>query len=168
MYQRFFAFILTFALATQAHGEIKLPSLVVDDLNGRTMNLPADLPGNPTIVFIAFKQNQQPLINAWVDRLGLLAQGGLYWVELPVVGRGAALIRSVIDNGMRSGITSTAMRARTLTVYSNRRSFNSAMGIADMSQVYVALVDRDGAVRTMISGAVTEGKVDKLRAAYKG
>jgi hypothetical protein len=68
---------------------------------------------------------------------------------------------------MRSGITSTAMRARTLTVYSNRRAFNSAMGIADMSQVYVALVDRDGAVRTMVSGAVTEGKVDKLRAAYK-
>jgi hypothetical protein len=37
-----------------------------------------------------------------------------------------------------------------------------------MSQVYVALVDRDGAVRTMVSGAVTEDKVDKLRAAYKG
>ena len=54
MYQRFFAFILTFALATQAYGEIKLPSLVVDDLNGRTINLPAELPGNPTIVFIAF------------------------------------------------------------------------------------------------------------------
>lgn len=168
MYLRFCAFVLSLALATQAYSETSFPSLVVDDLNGRTMNLPADLTGNPTIVFIAFKQNQQPLINAWVDRLGLQAPGGLGWVELPVVGQGAALIRSVIDNGMRLGITSTAMRPRTLTVYSNRRAFNSAMGITDMSQIYVALVDRDGAVRTMVSGAVTAGKVDKLRAAYNG
>ena len=92
---------------------------------------------------------------------------GLAWIELPVVGQGAALIRSVIDNGMRSGITSTAMRARTLTIYSNRRAFNTAMGISDMSQIYVALVEQNGTVRTMISGDVTEEKVDELRAAYE-
>ena len=167
MFIKFCTLILSIALAMPAYSETKLPNLAVEDLNGRTLDLPSDLPGNPTIVFIAFKQNQQSLINAWVERLALQAQTGLAWVELPVVGQGAALIRSVIDNGMRSGITSTAMRARTLTIYSNRRAFNTAMGISDMSQIYVALVEQNGTVRTMISGDVTEEKVDELRAAYE-
>ena len=116
-------------------------------------------------MFIAFKQNQQPSINAWVNRLGLQDEGGPAWVELPVVEQGAALIRTYIDNGMRSGITSKKMRARTITIYSNRRAFNRAMEIPTMSQIYVALVEQDGTVRSMIAGDVTEEKVDKLRAA---
>jgi hypothetical protein len=86
---------------------------------------------------------------------------------LPVVGQGAALIRSVIDNGMKSGITSKAMRARTITIYSNRRAFNKSMGITDMSKIYVALVDQSGAVRTLIPGEVSDAKIEQLRAAYR-
>ena len=105
--------LLALMLSTQAYAETILPKLTADDLNGRILALPADLPGDPTIVFVAYKQNQQPQINAWVNRLDLQPEGGPAWVELPVVGQGAALIRSVIDNGMKSGITSKAMRART-------------------------------------------------------
>jgi anti-sigma28 factor (negative regulator of flagellin synthesis) len=36
-----------------------------------------------------------------------------------------------------------------------------------MSQIYVALVEQNGTVRTMISGDVTEEKVNELRAAYE-
>jgi hypothetical protein len=166
MVNRVFATLLTLILATQALAEPVLPKLSTNDLNGRKVELPSDLPGNPTIVFIAFKQNQQPSVNAWVNRLGLQAEGGPAWVELPVVGRGAALVRKYIDNGMRSGITSKEMRARTMTLYSNRQAFNRSMEIPTMSQIYVALVKQDGAVLAMIAGDVTEAKVDKLRAAY--
>ena len=135
-------------------------------MNGRSLSIPADLPGTPTIVFIAYKREQQPNINAWVEQLDLHETGGPAWVELPVVGRGAVLFRSFVDNGMRSGITSPQMRARTITIYSSRSAFNLALGILWRGEIYVALVDPDGTVHALIEGDVTEGKVEQLRAAY--
>ena len=107
------------ALSATAQADSTFPTLMADDLNGRSLSLPADFPGKPTIVFIAYKRNQQPSINAWVERLGLRETGGPAWVELPVVGLGAVLFRRFVDNGMRSGIISTEMRARTITIYSS-------------------------------------------------
>ena len=159
--------LITFlCLASVGQAQAIFPPLTVEDLNGRTVQLPAQLPGEPTIVFIAFKQRQQPNIDAWAQRLGLQQVGGPAWVEMPVVGRGAALMRPIIDNGMRSGITSEAMRARTFTLYSSRNAFMGALGLSSLRQVYVALVNRDGSVRTIIAGDVTDAKVAQLRAAY--
>ena len=163
---RFLAFTVSFFLATSAIAEIKFPELTSDDLNGRSMNLPADLPGETTIIFVAYKQRQQPKIDAWVKRLGLTETGGPAWVEMPVVGKGAAIFRSFVDNGMRSGITSQKMRARTITIYSSRSAFNRAMGLKGRNDIYVLLVDRDGSVREIIRGDVSEEKVDQLRDAY--
>ena len=161
----FVALIMVF-LANAAMSERQFPLVDADDLNGRAVSLPDDLPGDPTIVFIAYKRNQQPSINAWVAGLGLQERGGAAWVELPVVGRGAALFRSFVDNGMRSGITSTAMRARTITIYSSQRAFNTQLGIKGRDEIYTALVGRSGEVHALITGDVTEDKIARLRAAY--
>ncbi len=160
------ATLLMIILSATAHADIIFPNLTADDLNGRSLNLPTDFPGTPTIVFIAYKRNQQPSIDAWVERLGLLESGGPAWVELPVVGLGAVLFRSFVDNGMRSGITSPEMRARTITIYSSRSAFNRALGIPGRGEIYVALVDPDGTVHALIAGDVTEAKVAQLRSAY--
>ncbi|MDA7449572.1 hypothetical protein N8811_03665 [Planktomarina temperata] len=152
--------------ANMAIAELQFPSLDADDLNGRAVSLPQDFPGDLTIVFIAYKRNQQPSINAWVVRLGLQEIGGPAWVELPVVGRGAALFRSFVDNGMRSGITSTAMRGRTITIYSSQRAFNKALGIDGRDEIFTALVGRNGQVHVLIEGDVTDEKIAQLRAAY--
>ena len=158
--------IMIVFLSVTAQAGVIFPSLTADDLNGRSLELPADFPGMPTIVFIAYKRNQQPSIDAWVERLGLLESEGPAWVELPVVGRGAAFFRSFVDKGMRSGITSLGMRAKTITIYSSRSAFNRALEINTRAEIYVALVDPDGTVHTLIQGDVTEAKVEMLRAAY--
>ncbi|MBL6637207.1 MAG: hypothetical protein ISP37_02740 [Planktomarina sp.] len=163
---RIFAALIVVFLANAAIAELQFPLLDADDLNGRAVSLPQDLPGDPTIVFIAYKRNQQPSINAWVARLGLQERVGAAWVELPVVGRGAALFRNFVDNGMRSGITSTAMRGRTITIYSSQRAFNMALGIDGRDDIYTALVGRDGQVYVLIAGDVTAEKMAQLRAAY--
>ena len=163
---RIFAALIVVFLANAAIAELQFPLLDADDLNRRAVSLPQDLPGDPTIVFIAYKRNQQPSINAWVARLGLQERGGAAWVELPVVGRGAALFRNFVDNGMRSGITSTAMRGRTITIYSSQRAFNMALGIDGRDDIYTALVGRDGQVYVLIAGDVTAEKMAQLRAAY--
>ena len=158
--------IIAVFLAHMAIAELQFPPLDADDLNGRAVSLPQDLPGDPTIVFIAYKRNQQPSINAWVARLGLQELGGLAWAELPVLGRGVALFRTLVDNGMRSGITSTAMRGRTITIYPSQRAFNKALGINGRDEIYIALVGRDGQVHVLIEGDVTDEKIAQLRAAY--
>ena len=163
---RILSAIMIVFLSVTAQADVIFPSLTADDLNGRSLELPADFPGMPTIVFIAYKRNQQPSIDAWVERLGLLESEGPAWVELPVVGRGAAFFRSFVDKGMRSGITSLGMRAKTITIYSSRSAFNRALEITTRAEIYVALVDPDGTVHTLIQGDVTEAKVGMLRAAY--
>ena len=158
--------IVVFFMITPATAEVIFPDLEADDLNGRTLSLPKDLPGQPTIVLIAFKRKQQSSVDAWVDRLDLLPEGGPAWIEMPVVGRGAAIFRSFVDKGMRAGITSEFMRGRTITIYSSRRAFNSALGIQSMKDIYVALVDPNGTVHILIQGDVSEEKMKKLRSAY--
>ena len=91
--------------------------------------------------------------------------GGPAWVEMPVVGLGAVLFCSFVDNGMRSGITSPAMQARTITIYSSRSAFSRSLGIPGRGEIYVVLVDPDGALATWIAGDVNEAKVAQLRAA---
>ena len=163
---RILTIFIIMALSATTQADSTFPTLMADDLNGRSLSLPADFPGKPTIVFIAYKRNQQPSINAWVERLGLRETGGPDWVELPVVGLGAVLFRRFVDNGMRSGIISTEMRARTNTIYSSRSAFNRALSIVGQGEIYVALVDPNGMVYTLIAGDVTEAKVEQLRAAY--
>ena len=163
---RILTIFIIMALSATTQADSTFPTLMADDLNGRSLSLPADFSGKPTIVFIAYKRNQQPSINAWVERLGLRETGGPAWVELPVVGLGAVLFRRFVDNGMRSGIISTEMRARTITIYSSRSAFNRALSIVGQGEIYVALVDPNGMVYTLIVGDVTEAKVEQLRAAY--
>ena len=158
--------IVVFFMITPATAEVIFPDLEADDLNGRTLSLPKDLPGQPTIVLIAFKRKQQSSVDEWVDRLDLLPEGGPAWIEMPVVGRGAAIFRSFVDKGMRAGITSEFMRGRTITIYSSRRAFNNALGIQSMKDIYVALVDPNGTVHILIQGDVSEEKMKKLRSAY--
>ena len=158
--------IVVFFMITPATAEVIFPDLEADDLNGRTLSLPKDLPGQPTIVLIAFKRKQQSSVDAWVDRLDLLPEGGPAWIEMPVVGRGAAIFRSFVDKGMRAGITSEVMRGRTITIYSSRRAFNNALGIRSMKDIYVALVDPNGTVHILIQGDVSDEKMKKLRSAY--
>ena len=101
-----------------------------------------------------------------VEQLDLRETDGQAWVELPVVGRGAVLFRSFVDKGMRLGITSPQMWARTITIYSSWSAFNLALGILWRGEIYLALVDPDGTVHALIEGDVTEGKVEQLCAAF--
>ena len=101
-----------------------------------------------------------------VEQLDLRETDGQAWVELPVVGRGAVLFRSFVNKGMRLGITSPQMWARTITIYSSWSAFNLALGILWRGEIYLALVDPDGTVHALIEGDVTEGKVEQLCAAF--
>lgn len=153
--------------STLAAADARFPTLTAEDLNGRSLTIPAQFPGAKTIVFIAYKQRQQAVINAWIDALGLDPSRGAEFVELPVVGGAARAMRPIIDNGMRSGITDTAMRARTITIYQNASVVNDPLGFAGRDTIRVLVVDRDGRVIWSTSGNVTSAGVKAVQSAYK-
>jgi hypothetical protein len=145
----------------------QFPQLTFEDLNGDPHTLPSGLPGDPTIVFIAYKRGQQPAVNSWIDALGLDPNRGAEFVELPVVGSNAKLIRSVIDNGMRSGIVDRALRARTITIYENASVVNKPLGFSGRNQIRVLIVKQNGEVLWSTSGAATSEGVAELQSVFR-
>lgn len=163
------ALALTVALVlavTPASALGVFPTITADDLNGDSKTLPAELPGETTIVFIAYKQNQQPAVNTWVYGLGLDPSQGAEFVEVPVVGRAARMMRSVVDNGMRSGIVDRDMRARTITLYESPSLVNDPLGFSGRNEIRVLLVRRNGEVLWSTSGPATEQGINELKALY--
>lgn len=161
------AFALGLA-ATAASAQGIFPTVTSQDLNGDTHTLPSGLPGDPTIVFIAYKQNQQPAVNTWIRSLGLDPARGAEFVEIPVVGKGATLMRGFIDNGMRSGIQDPNMRARTITLYESPSLVNDPLGFSGRDEIRVLVVRRSGEVIWSTSGTATNEGLAALAAAYNG
>jgi hypothetical protein len=156
--------IITF-ITTSAFAET-FPTFSSQDLNGKTHILPDDFPGDPTIVFIAYKRGQQADVDTWITGLGLDPDIGPEFVELPVVGSLTKAIKSYVDQGMQSGITAISMRARTITLYENARNVNAPLGFVGRSDIRVLLVRPDGTVLWQTSGPATDAAMLDLKALY--
>jgi hypothetical protein len=156
--------IITF-ITTTAFAET-FPTFSSQDLNGKTHILPDDFPGDPTIVFIAYKRGQQADVDTWITGLGLDPDIGPEFVELPVVGSLTKAIKSYVDQGMQSGITAISMRARTITLYENARNVNAPLGFEGRSDIRVLLVRPDGTVLWQTSGPATDAAMLDLKALY--
>lgn len=157
--------IITF-ITTTAFAET-FPTFSSQDLNGKTHILPQDFPGDPTIVFIAYKRGQQADVDTWITGLGLDPDIGPEFVELPVVGALTRAIKSYVDQGMQSGITATSMRARTITLYENARNVNAPLGFTGRSEIRVLLIRPTGEVLWKTSGPATSDGVTDLKAVYR-
>ncbi|MEJ5217769.1 hypothetical protein WG622_05925 [Cognatishimia sp. D5M38] len=160
------ALVIALFWAMPAQANAVFPTLSFEDLNGDMHVLPKGLPGDPTIVFIAYKRNQQPAVNTWINALGLDPNRGAEFVELPVVGANAKFMKSFIDNGMRSGIVDPALRARTITIYENASVVNRPLGFAGRDEIRVLIVSQNGDVLWSTSGSATEAAVKDLQAAF--
>jgi hypothetical protein len=82
------------------------PRLAARDLDGRAVALPAGLPGDWNVVIVAFRREQQDLVDSWVPWLDQRAAADprLGFAELPAIGLRWQPARSVIDGGMAAAI----------------------------------------------------------------
>ena len=66
---------------------VSFPRLAARDLDGREVTLPAGLPGERNVVLIAFRRDQQKLVDSWVPWLEQRAAADprLRFVELPAM-----------------------------------------------------------------------------------
>lgn len=130
----------------------QLPPLTGKTLNSRSMTLPQDLPADPSLVFIAFDQDQQGQIDSWTH--GLKESPTVPWLELPIIEQSNAFVRTMIADGMRRDIKASAIRERVLTVYTDPEAVAHAVGCTDYrKRLCVAVVERSGRIRLVLTGA---------------
>lgn len=160
------ATFLSLFLVTSGSLAQQFPNIDTKDLNGRSLNLPADFNANRALLLIAFEQEQQTQINTWLPLAEELEnQGRAKFYELPVLPSALRLVGGMIENGMRSGIPSQATRAKTLTLYTNVTRFRKNLGLGGKNQIYAVVIDRQGRVLAVQSGTYSSAKADQIRAA---
>lgn len=146
---------------------MKLPEVNGRNLLRQKMAFPADFGGEWNIVFIAFLRQHQALIDEWVPLVAGLAEEnpGVHYYEFPTLPRRGPFYRLFLNEGMRAGIPNEATRARTITLYLDKRPFKEALGIDSEQQMWVYLFDRQGQVLWRTSGRFSEEKGQALHQA---
>lgn len=99
-------------------GEI-FPASQGDNLNKESVNLPAAYLGQPVLLMVGYAQNTQFDLDRWAIGLTQVKFPAPI-VEVPTIpGLFTSMIRSTIDNGMRSGIPAEDW-ASVVTLYGNQ------------------------------------------------
>ena len=126
---------------------MRFPELDGVSLLGQALRLPADLPADPTLVLLAFRQRQQAQVDRWIARAGDAPV-----VEIPCLGRQWRPVRRFIDGGMASSIGDPVVLARTITVYGDVGAILRAIGAPGPDEVQARVVACDGTVLAAAAG----------------
>ena len=155
-----------FAAAVQAQ-PVTFPSIKSQDLNGTAVNLPRDFRGKANLVIFAFKRRQQGQVDTWLPAAKKLSDRykSFDYYELPAVGNRSRLMKSIIDNGMRSGIRDVDTRGRTITLYTPKKPLMEKLGMPHDRTIYALLLDSRNRVVWRADGTATADKIAALNAA---
>lgn len=127
------------------------------DLTGRTRWLPDAFEERLNVVFVAFRREQQAMIDSWAPWLRRPdVADRLAFCEVPVLARHWAPMRPVIDGGMAAAVRDEKARRRTITVYGDVAKIAEALDIPDRSTVSVFLVAHDGRILDRTAGPFHE------------
>ncbi len=137
------------------------PPVAAQDLEGRALTIPKDLPGASNLVVLAFSREHLAPIETWSPHFSRLEQDfpGLGIWQVAVLSKTYRIFRTAIDGGMRAGVADARMRAHVLTTYLDLPSLQKALALPDLSDIQLYLVAGSGTIRWHTSGAWT---VDKL------
>ena len=124
------------------------PHLRTRDLEGTELDLPQALAGDPSVVLIAFKRQQQMSVETWLPWLTELRTRtpGIEVYEVPTISRRWLPARRMIDGGMRAGIPDPATRRRTLTTYPDVSAVLDALALDGTNRIAVVVVDVSGTI----------------------
>lgn len=144
---------------------MRLPRVEGTNLARKKMVFPDDFAGEINLVFIAFLRQHQDLIDEWAPYVEQLAEEfpGLHYYEFPTLPRRGFFYRTFLNEGMRAGIPDPATRARTITLYLNKRAFRQALGIDNERSMWVYLFSSAGDVLWRVEGKLSEEKSRSLR-----
>lgn len=146
-------YILMSLSAADAQDGGTLPAVSGRNLSDQALNLPADLPAEPTLIIMTFEQDQQGQADRWIDGIQRLIPN-VAWMEFAVIAPLNAFVRGMITAGMRRETPDSARRARFVTIFTPPVPFAKSLGCSTtLKTVCVAVVDRNGHVRGLVSAA---------------
>lgn len=151
--------------AISENGAALFPSVSGENLHGETVTFPDDLKGNPALVLVAFKREQQAEVDTWLEQIDAFeaAIPGIRVVETPTISSTRwGWFAWFIDGGMRSGIPDDAARTRTITLYTDVIKFREALGMETDGQIYAVLLDAEARVRLVEPGVFTVGSAERF------
>lgn len=142
-----------------------MPEVVGINLEGKDVRIPDGLDGEAILVIVAFQREQQENVNTWIPELVELEKTNpdFRFYELPVIYKGGAAFRFWVNNGMRSGITDTPSRLRTITVYTDREAFNQFLNIPNTDQIQLFLLNREKQIVWRSTGDYSPEKYDAIK-----
>lgn len=142
------------------------PSVTGRNINNVRYELPSEFEGEYNIVLMAFTQEQQFTVNTWLNALRALEteQSSVRVYELPTLTKQFNWAqRRMIDYWMDNGISDRTARHTTITLYTDLRAIQDALGYRDMATIQVYLVDRQGKVYWESEGVYSASKFDSLK-----
>ena len=154
------------AIVSAGQPGLVFPQVVGINLDGDSVTVPDDLEGELNLVAVAFERNQQVLVDTWIAEADRLSERypGLRFYEVPTIYQAQPLFRLWVNNGMRSGITDSTARRRTVTVYVDREQFIHELAIPDLSDIHVLLLDDSGRVLWRAAGPADDESIASLSA----
>jgi uncharacterized protein YndB with AHSA1/START domain len=135
-------------------------------LDGKEYELPSDLAKQHNILVVAFRREQQRVVDQWLPWLIELERhrSDVAVYELPVLSSVYGPARWFIDGGMTRGIPDASARARTITVYADVRKVVDNLGLAGSDTIAVLIVERSGRILASEVGGFEEQKAERLAA----
>jgi hypothetical protein len=145
--------------------ERRFPQVSGANLEKRAFDLPRDFEGRLNLVFVAFKREQQPLVDTWLEPAREMAAANreLRYYELPTIYKANRMVQWWIDNGMRRGIPDKTARETTITLYLDKQAFRSKLDIPNEDDIYIFLVDNDGLILWRSNGEYNRLKAASLQ-----
>jgi carbon monoxide dehydrogenase subunit G len=135
-------------------------------LDGKGYELPGDLAKQHNFLVVAFRREQQSLVDQWLPWLIDVEQrrSDVAVYELPVLSSAYGPVRWFIDGGMTRGIPDASARARTITVYTDVRKVVANLGLAGTDTIAVLLVEPTGRILASEAGGFEEQRAERLAA----
>jgi hypothetical protein len=141
----------------------RMPPLKGDLLSGKPGVLPDLAAGQTTLVLLGFSYDSRFQVEAWAEkfraRFGAARDVTLF--EVPMMGSAARLGRWFIDSGMRKN-TPPELHGRVMTVYGGNDDWKARVGFSAQDDAYLVLIDRQGIVRWLAHGPVSEERLQAL------
>jgi hypothetical protein len=162
-------FFMAVTMPMSAHAAGMFPPVTAANLEKRNYRLPEEFEGKLNILVIAYKREQQDLVDSWFPAFQRIEQNdrSVRYYELPVISRVTGFFMGwMIDRGMRRGIPSKDKRARIITLYVDKDAFKTALNLPTSEDtIYILLVDRRGRVLWRGDGSYSDVTAASLRRA---
>ena len=143
------------------------PRIDGEDLEGRALELPIDLPPFPVVLLVAFHRHHHRTVAAWQQEIGSLAAADptLEVFEIATMPKLYATSKDLINDGMRSAVPDREARSHTVPVYTDVGEFARSLGLRSLDTVYVYLTGDDGWIRWSQEGEPDPTKLAELQQA---